>query len=148
MTSEPIRTSASSERDEQTLIERDVTIPASREIVWTYWTDPERLIAWMGSTARLDVRPGGELHVEYANGAVMDGEFVEVEEPGRLEFTWGWLDPAEVVRPGASRVEVSLDEAEGGTRVLLRHLGLPASERDSHAEGWDYFLARLAAAVA
>jgi len=131
----------------QTLVERDVTIPASRAIVWGYWTDPARLVTWMGSSARIDPRAGGELHVEYANGAVMEGTFVEVREPERLEFTWGWADPAETVQPGASRVEVVLDDAEGGTRVLLRHLELPEAERRSHAEGWDYFLKRLADAV-
>jgi uncharacterized protein YndB with AHSA1/START domain len=63
-------------------------------------------------------------------------------------FTWGWEDPAEVVRPGASRVEVTLEPVGQGTRVLVRHLLLPAGERAGHAEGWDYFLGRLVEAAA
>jgi hypothetical protein len=65
-----------------------------------------------------------------------------------MVFTWGWEDPAELVRPGQSRVEVSLAEVADGTQVRVRHLGLPPAEAEGHAEGWDYFLGRLAEAVA
>ena len=130
------------------LVERDVVIRAPIELVWRFWTDPQRLVQWMGSVASIDLRPGGDVRIEYGNGAVMLGTVVEAESPGRLVFTWGWEDPAEVVRPGGSRVEVDLDEVDGGTRLRLRHLGLPPAEAAGHAEGWDYFLGRLADATA
>jgi uncharacterized protein YndB with AHSA1/START domain len=129
------------------LVERAVVIAAAREIVWACWTEPERLVRWMGSRAAVDLRPGGEVRIEYANGSVMQGAIVELEPPSRLVFTWGWQDPSEAVRPGQSRVEVELDEVEGGTRLRLRHLGLPADEVAGHGEGWDYFLGRLGDAV-
>jgi uncharacterized protein YndB with AHSA1/START domain len=88
------------------------------------------------------------VRIDYANGSVMLGTVLEVEAPSRLVFSWGWEDPAEVVRPGQSRVEVALDDAPGGTRVRVRHLDLPGAEADGHAEGWDYFLGRLAGAAA
>jgi uncharacterized protein YndB with AHSA1/START domain len=125
------------------LVEREVVIDAPRETVWTCWTDPERLVRWMGRTASIDVRPGGAMRIEYGNGAVMLGHVLEVDRPRRLVFSWGWEDPAEIVRPGASRVEVDLEEKPEGTRVRVRHLDLPAAEATGHAEGWDYFLGRL-----
>jgi uncharacterized protein YndB with AHSA1/START domain len=134
--------------DGSVLVERDVIIAAPREVVWACWTDPDRLVRWMGKRAVVDLRPGGELRIEYGNGAVMAGSVLEVGAPERLVFSWGWEDPAELVRPGESRVEVSLTEVAGGTRVRVRHLGLPPSEADGHAEGWDYFLGRLADAAA
>jgi uncharacterized protein YndB with AHSA1/START domain len=130
------------------LVERDVTIRAPRELVWRFWTDPDRLVQWMGKVAAIDLRPGGNVRIEYGNGAVMLGTVVEADAPRRLVFTWGWEDPAEVVRPGGSRVEVDLDEVDGVTRLRLRHLGLPPAEAAGHAEGWDYFLGRLADAAA
>jgi uncharacterized protein YndB with AHSA1/START domain len=97
----------------------------------------------MGRTAAIELAPGGPIRIEYGNGAVMRGEVVEVDAPRRLVFTWGWEDPAEVVRPGASQVEVDLDPVPEGTRVRVRHLGLPPDEATGHGEGWDYFLGRL-----
>ena len=134
--------------DGPVLVEREVTIAAPREIVWACWTDPDRLVRWMGKRAVVDMRSGGGIRIEYGNGAVMLGSVLEVRAPERLVFSWGWEDPAELVRPGESRVEVSLTEVPGGTRVQVRHLGLPRSEADGHAEGWDYFLGRLADAAA
>jgi uncharacterized protein YndB with AHSA1/START domain len=130
------------------VVVREVLVAAPRELVWAFWTEPERLVRWMGAVAAIDLRPGGDVRIEYANGAVMLGTVLEVEAPSRLVFSWGWEDPAEVVRPGHSRVEVALDEAPDGTLVRVRHLDLPAAEAGGHAEGWDYFLGRLAGAAA
>jgi uncharacterized protein YndB with AHSA1/START domain len=134
--------------DAPVLVEREVLIAAPRDVVWSCWTDPARLVRWMGRTASVDLVPGGPIRIEYGNGAVMLGAIVDLDAPRRLVFTWGWEDPEEAIRPGGSRVEVDLDELPGGTRVRVRHLGLPAAEATGHAEGWDYFLGRLADAAA
>lgn len=73
----------------------------------------------------------------------MRGEFVEVERPSRIVFTWGWEDPTDAVQPGGSTVEVTLAPEGDATLVRLRHLGLPEPSRNGHAEGWDHFLPRL-----
>ena len=125
-------------------VEREIEIAAPPGIVWQYWLDPTRIVRWMGSSATIDARPGGPIRVEYGNGAVMSGAIIELDEPTRLVFTWGWEDPSEVVRPGGSTVEVTFLAVPGGTRVRVRHTGLPDGERAGHAEGWDYFLGRLA----
>ena len=52
--------------DGPVLVERDVTIAAPREVVWACWTDPERLVRWMGKRAVLDLRPGGEVRSSMA----------------------------------------------------------------------------------
>lgn len=58
-------------------------------------------------------------------------------------FTWGWtVDDA--VPPGSTHVVVTLEEEDGGTRVVLRHHGLPSDEeRHRHRAGWDLYLDRL-----
>jgi uncharacterized protein YndB with AHSA1/START domain len=130
------------------LVEREVVIAAPGDVVWACWTDPVRVVRWMGRTASIDLVPGGAIRIEDGNGAVMVGEILEVDQPRRLVFTWGWEDPAETIRPGGSRVEVELDELPEGTRVRVRHHGLPPAEATGHAEGWDYFLGRLGEAAA
>ena len=70
-------------------------------------------------------------------------EYVAVEAPVRVVFTWGW-EGSEKIPPGSTTVELIL-RAEGDRTVLtLRHTGLP-HERDAimHREGWDSFTDRL-----
>lgn len=129
-------------------VEREIRIAARPEVVWSFWVDPSRIVRWMGRTATLEPRPGGEFRVDYGNGNVVSGRYVELDEPSRLVFTWGWEDPAEAVQPGGSVVEVELAPDGEGTRLRLRHSGLPdGAEVAGHAEGWDYFLSRLVEAA-
>ncbi|HEX9683269.1 MAG TPA: SRPBCC domain-containing protein [Acidimicrobiales bacterium] len=39
-------------------IEQTLRISARPETVWHYWTDPQHMCDWWGSTAELDPRPG------------------------------------------------------------------------------------------
>jgi uncharacterized protein YndB with AHSA1/START domain len=128
-------------------IEREIRIEAPPDRVFAFFVEPDQLVRWMGSSARLDPRPGGEFRVEYADGSVALGSFIAVERPRRVAFTWGWQDPNDPIRPGASTVDVTLTEADGGTLVHLRHSGLAGESRRTHETGWIYFLGRLAEAV-
>jgi uncharacterized protein YndB with AHSA1/START domain len=77
----------------------------------------------------------------------MQGEFVEVDPPRRVVFTWGFTNPELAVEPGTSTVEVTLEKRDGGTHVRLVHGDLPAAERGAHDSGWATMLARLERAV-
>lgn len=127
-----------------TPLEVSLHIAARPEIVYSYFTDPTRYTQWMGNRAVLEPTPGGTYRVGLRGGIAAAGEFVELDPPHRLVFTWGWTnDPA--VPPGSTRVEVTFTDEDGGTRVVLRHHGLPDTEHtDHHREGWDLYLSRLA----
>jgi len=125
------------------VIERVIDIAASPETVFTLLTDPVQYVRWKGKTARLDPRPRGAFDVGFADGGRARGEYLEVVPNRRVVFTWGWDAPGAVVGPGASTVEIDLEPNGAGTRLRLVHRGLPATERASHAEGWDFFLPRL-----
>ncbi len=126
------------------VIERVITIAAAPETVFAFLTDPEQYVRWKGRLAQLDPRPGGVFRVEFANGKdIAAGRFVESVPPRRLVFTWGW-EGSDFVPPGASTVEIDLEPTGQGTRLRLVHRGLPEPAMTSHAEGWDYFLPRLA----
>ena len=46
--------------------------------------------------------------------------------------------------PGTTRVVVTLEEEDGGTRLVLRHHDLPTPEQhDHHRRGWELHLDRL-----
>jgi uncharacterized protein YndB with AHSA1/START domain len=129
------------------LVEQTLRIEASPETVWRYWTDPQRMCDWWGTTAVLDARPGGACVVEMEGGGVMRGEFVELVPHERIVFSFGW-DPVEgapAVPPGSTMVEVTLTPDGDDTILALRHTGLPLASSDEHRSGWAHFLPLLAA---
>jgi len=129
------------------VLERTVLIRAKRETVFRYFTDSERFAAWWGAGSTIDARPGGPLRIRYPNGVLASGEVVEVAPPDRIVFTYGYEDPARPVRPGGSRVVVTLQERKDGTLLHLRHELPDAAARDQHVQGWRYQLAVFANVV-
>lgn len=124
-------------------VEREIVVAAPPDVVFAYFTDPERMCRWMGIKTELDPRPGGIYRVEVNGRDVALGEYVEVLPYSRVVFTWGWEDPDNPLRPGSSTVEVSLQPHNGGTVVRLRHSGLPEATRVEHGDGWVHYLSRL-----
>ncbi len=125
-------------------LELTTRIDARPETIFPYFTDPDRYVQWMGTEATLHPEPGGAYRVSMRDGVEARGEFVEVNPPHRVVFTWGWEDHP-LVPPGSTRVEVTLEPDGDGTLVRLVHHDLPsAEERDQHREGWSLYLDRLA----
>jgi uncharacterized protein YndB with AHSA1/START domain len=123
------------------------TIAASRAAVCECFTDPSAMVRWLGVDVVLDPNPGGELRIDVNGRDVAMGEFVEVEPPDHVQFTWGWEGNRDV-GPGSGTVDVTFTAEEDGTRVGLRHSGLPAEEVERHAAAWRHYLDRLAVAAA
>jgi uncharacterized protein YndB with AHSA1/START domain len=136
---------AEREGSERTVV-REVHVDARPETLFAFFTDPGKMTRWKGRKATLDPRVGGVYHVEINDQAVARGEFVEIDPPRRVVFTWGW-EGHPVVPPGSSTVEVELAPEGDGTLLRLTHRGLPEEEVDQHAHGWDHFLPRLVTAA-
>jgi len=129
-------------------VRAEVRIAAPPEVVFPYFIDPARMVSWMGVSALLDPRPGGTFRVEANGRDVVIGEYVEVDPPNRVVFTWGFEGNEPLVEPGSTRVEVILQPDGEGTLLTLSHHGLPEATRDAHAEGWSHYLIRLAPVAA
>ena len=130
------------------VLERAVLIRARRETVFRYFTDSERFAAWWGAGSTIDAKAGGAVRIRYPNGVMASGEVVEVRPPERVVFTYGYEDPSKPVRPGGSRVVITLEEKKAGTLLHLRHELPDAATRDQHVQGWRYQLAVFANVVA
>jgi uncharacterized protein YndB with AHSA1/START domain len=131
-----------------TVYERTLSIDATPETVWEFFVDPEKLMRWKGINADLEPQPGGIYRCEVIPGHTARGEFVELDKPSRLVFTWGW-DGGEEVPPGSSTIEVELTPEGDGTSLRFVHKDLPSAESvASHTHGWDHYLPRLELAAA
>jgi uncharacterized protein YndB with AHSA1/START domain len=132
-----------------TAAEVKIRIAASPETVFDFFTDPDRMIQWMGRSAELDPRAGGTLRCDINGRDVARGEYVAVERPDRIVFTWGWEGEEPTVAPGGSTVEVLLARDGEGTQLRLIHSDLPSAESaEHHSQGWRHYAERLTVAAA
>ena len=103
-------------------VEREVTVPAAPDEVWPAVTHSDQVSAWFGAEAELDVRPGGRGIFRWPDGTER-GVVVEDVEPARkLSFRWlpfQRTPDGEMVTLPSTRVEITLDEVAGGTRVRV-----------------------------
>ncbi len=132
-------------------VEHEIRIDAPPEAVFAYFTDPAKMVRWMGSEATIDPRPGGICRVKFIRElgeAAAIGEFLEVVPYSHVVFTWGWEGDLFAVPPASTRVEVSLVPDGGGTVVRLVHSDLPEEGVQVHQAGWGHYLERLAVAAA
>jgi uncharacterized protein YndB with AHSA1/START domain len=127
-------------------ISREFTIGADTATVFAFFTDPQRLIRWMGTSAQLDPRPGGIYLLDVHPGRVVRGEFKEVVPVSRLAYSFGWEGDNQVA-PGSSLIEIDLLPNNGNTLVRFTHSGLPAEAVPGHSEGWTHYLGRLTIAA-
>jgi uncharacterized protein YndB with AHSA1/START domain len=129
-------------------IEREVRIEARPETIFPFFTDPELFGRWSG-VATLDPRPGGIFRNDVNGKNIARGEYVTVDPPHSVTFTWGWEAEDSPVPPGSSTVHITLIPDGDHTIVRLIHSDLPSGEpAESHGAGWDHYLERLRVAAA
>ena len=88
-----------------TPVEITRTFPAPPERLWHALTDPAALAAWfwphLDNTVDVDLRVGGRYRITGPRaGIAVDGEYLAVDPPKRLVFTWQW-DARGRAQPGS-----------------------------------------------
>jgi uncharacterized protein YndB with AHSA1/START domain len=125
-------------------IERTFDAPAER--VFEAWTSQEVLRRWLYGmpgwetpTAEVDLRVGGRIRIvmrDPADGteAGATGEYLVVEPPQRLVFTWVWDDQPD----HPQLIELEFSELQGKTAVLMTNSAIPTDGRlMSQERGWN-----------
>jgi uncharacterized protein YndB with AHSA1/START domain len=128
-------------------LSRSLVIQSSREIVFRFFTDPERWARWWGAGSTIDARAGGMMKIRHANGVEVLGEVLEVAAPVRFAFTYGY-ESGKPIPLGGSRVTIELESEGKGTRLTLVHEFAEASVRDEFVQGWRFQLSVFANIVA
>lgn len=139
-------------------IEREVLIAAPIERVWATITQAEHVGAWFGDAgAEIDLRPGGEILIRWAQWGTGYGFVERVEPPHVFAFRGALLGHTEVRADNSTVVEFTLAPEGDGTRLRVvetgfRALAVPADEAakqaEGNVEGWRIKTAELAEYVA
>ena len=128
-------------------------MPARREDVFNAWLDADGMRTLMcpgdikKTEIEIDARVGGRfrlvMHGE-ENDHEMTGEYVEIDPPSRLAFTW--VSHATV---GDSLVTLEFRDRGEETELVLTHERLPSAEiAAQHEGGWGSILQKLAGRLA
>jgi uncharacterized protein YndB with AHSA1/START domain len=128
------------------VVQHEIRVEAPPETVFEFFTDPAKVVRWMGTDATLDPRPGGICRIGMSRdigASAISGEFVEVAPPSRVVFTWGWESELFGVPPASTLVEVSLMPDGTGTRLRISHRELPPDAIGFHELGWAHYAGRL-----
>lgn len=115
-------------------------------VAFDRWTSPPLLARWWPESAELDLRVGGAYHFSWPRADWhLRGEFVSVERPRQLAFSWRWDHHPE----STTVVKVTFAAGlAGGSTLLVRQGPYGDSPgavelRQSHIDGWLFFLPRL-----
>ena len=116
-------------------------LPHPPEAVWSMLTDSAALAQWLAE-GRIDLRPGGRVHIDFGDsGVVIDSTVLDLAPPHRLAYSWSNGD--QPARP----LHWSLEASAGGTLLALT-VTLPAGEDLAKAcAGFAAHLEMLAAAL-
>jgi uncharacterized protein YndB with AHSA1/START domain len=126
-------------------------LPADVNRVFDAWTRSDAMSHWLAcspswtTTATNDFRVGGKYRVEMRSGddvvGVAAGEYLEIDPPYRLAFTWSSEGGVVVAN---SVVRITLKERGALTELTLVHDLDPGShEGRAHRDGWEGALGNL-----
>ncbi len=132
-------------------------LQAPRSLVFDACTRPELLANWWGPrdftspSLEIDLRVGGRYRfaMQPPEGELfyLAGEYVEIDRPNRLAYTFRWEDPDPDDRETV--VAITLREVAGGSTEFSLEQGTFATQAryDLHHAGWTDGLDRLEAAL-
>lgn len=136
-------------------IEREITIAAPVERVWSILTEAEHIHGWFADAgAEIDLRPGGALVMRWAEHGETTARVEAVEPPRRFAYRWNAHHAAQGAAPAegnSTLVEFTLTPEGDGTRLRVLESGfasLDATEEqragnyEDNVGGWKEMLGR------
>jgi uncharacterized protein YndB with AHSA1/START domain len=129
-------------------------VAVSPDVVFQLLTEPGELVKWWGPLGfflpqvDVDLAVGGRYRFLMAppegEPFHLSGEFLQVDRPSRLVYTFRWDEPGPDDRETV--VDLSLQASGGGTRLMLTQKPFLTDERLSlHRDGWTESFEKLRA---
>lgn len=133
---------------QETAVKVETVAAARPSTVWRCLVEAGLLSRWLAARVELVAKVGAPVRIHFdRHHTRVEGVVTEVVPERRLAFTWGVAEgpSAAEMPPGSTRVSVDLEAVPGGTRIVLRHAGLPTeAQRRDHEGGWQGYAAALA----
>jgi len=137
-----------------TTINKSIFIAATRDTVWSYLTDKDKLGEWFhpADTNLVEGKPYALLgDASDSSSKVCWGDVLSAKKPASLSYTFT-IGP---MGGAMTTVNWTLEEAAGGTRVTLVHEGIGEAAGEAALgllmaleEGWDKHFVKLRAKLA
>lgn len=136
-------------------ITKTVFLAASRETVWSFLTDKDKLAEWF-HPAEADLADGRDYALvskdeDGSTNRQCWGTVIEMDPPGSLVYSF----TVEPLAGALTTVSWTLEDAYGGTRLTLKHEGIGDAAGESALAllmaldaGWDEHIGKLRAALA
>jgi uncharacterized protein YndB with AHSA1/START domain len=124
-------------------LDRTVTIHATPDTVFRFFTDTERWARWWGAGSTIDARPDGEVYIRHPGNVESRGKVLELDAPRRFVFTYGFVTGTPIP-VGGSRVTIQLEPHRAGTQLTLTHDIPDDAARDEFVQGWRFQLSLFA----
>jgi len=134
------------------MLHLEKVVPASAERVFAACLDPDELAQWWGPAGftspglDLDPREGGRYRIRMqppeGEAFHLRGEFVEIDPPRRLAYTFEWEEPDPDDRQTVATLSF-LEHGEGTRLVLDQGPFATEARRALHETGWTETFDRL-----
>jgi uncharacterized protein YndB with AHSA1/START domain len=145
-----VMSSKDKHQTEEIVIEKNVVIDASPEVVFKAITDPKELTNWFPDHAIMEAKLGGKVKFSFYKDkerkdreleCIPEGTIIELIPNKKVSYTWHQPNIPDFPR---TVVTWELEEiADNKTRVKLLHTGFEPGRLFKHDEGWSYYLNRL-----
>ena len=123
-------------------IEREITIAAPVERVWTILTQAEHIGSWFADAgAEIDLRPGGAMVMRWAEHGTTHARVEAVEPPHRFAYRWTSHHAEEGAEPAegnSTLVEFTLTPEGDGTRLRVLESGFASLATTDEQAGRNY----------
>ncbi|AXI41725.1 SRPBCC domain-containing protein [Sulfitobacter sp. SK011] len=132
-----------------TTIRKSIYLQASREVVWDYLTQPDKLATWFHAP-KTPLAEGKALEMfgTESGDKLIWGDVKVARAPEYLEYSFTVKPMGDAV----STVKWTLETVAGGTKLSLEHVGLPQGT-DAFGltlaldKGWDDHISRMRAHI-
>jgi uncharacterized protein YndB with AHSA1/START domain len=110
------------------------TLPAKPKEVYKAWLNSKEHAEFTGDKAVIDPKVGGRFN---AFGDYIEGKNLELK-PGKL-IVQAWRTNEFPNDSEDSKLELTLEEVAGGTKLTLKHSNIPEGHGTRYRDGWKEF---------